>query len=85
MDSLVTLQAMGLTLPSPAYLLGSALFGLLGYAAHLGRRGAHGVSGGGGRHAAALAGGRGPERFPGFALEVSRLALRAATWFTILP
>ncbi len=33
MDSLVTLQAMGLTLPSPAYLLGSALFGLLGYAA----------------------------------------------------
>jgi hypothetical protein len=33
MDSLATLQSMGLSLPSPAYLLGSVLFGLLGYAA----------------------------------------------------
>ena len=33
MDSLAALQAMGVTLPSPAYLLGSVLFGLLGYAA----------------------------------------------------
>lgn len=33
MDTLATLQAMGVTLPSPAYLLGSVLFGLLGYAA----------------------------------------------------
>jgi len=33
MDTLATLQAMGVALPSPAYLLGSVLFGLLGYAA----------------------------------------------------
>ena len=33
MDSLATLQALGVTLPSPAYLLGSLLFGILGYAA----------------------------------------------------
>ena len=33
MDSLATLQALGVTLPSPAYLFGSVLFGLLGYAA----------------------------------------------------
>jgi hypothetical protein len=33
MDSLATLQALGVTLPSPTYLLGSVLFGLLGYAA----------------------------------------------------
>ncbi len=33
MDTLATLQALGVTLPSPAYLAGSLLFGLLGYAA----------------------------------------------------
>jgi len=33
MDSLATLQTMGLSLPSPAYLIGSLLFGLVGYAA----------------------------------------------------
>ena len=33
MDTVAQLQAMGITLPSPAYLLGSVLFGLLGYAA----------------------------------------------------
>ena len=30
MDSLAALQAMGVTLPSPAYLFGSVLFGVLG-------------------------------------------------------
>ena len=33
MDTLAQLQAMGLTLPSPAYIWGAVLFGLLGYAA----------------------------------------------------
>ncbi len=33
MDTLAQLQAMGITLPSPAYLIGSLLFGLLGFAA----------------------------------------------------
>jgi hypothetical protein len=34
MDTLNALSAMGLTLPSPAYLLGSVLFGLIGFAAY---------------------------------------------------
>lgn len=33
MDTLAAMQSMGVTLPSPAYLIGSLLFGLLGYAA----------------------------------------------------
>jgi uncharacterized membrane protein YecN with MAPEG domain len=33
MDSLRTMQAMGLTLPSPAYLLGAIFFGLVGLVA----------------------------------------------------
>ena len=34
MDELTSLEAMGLTLPSPAYLIGAILFGILGYAAY---------------------------------------------------
>ena len=33
MDTLAQLQAMGITLPSPAYLFGAVLFGMLGYSA----------------------------------------------------
>ncbi len=33
MDSLETLQTLGFTLPSPAYIAGSILFGLIGIAA----------------------------------------------------
>ena len=33
MDPLSTLETMGLTLPSPAYLFGAILFGIVGYAA----------------------------------------------------
>ncbi|MDE2146280.1 MAG: hypothetical protein KGJ24_06290 [Burkholderiales bacterium] len=39
MDSLSTLQSMGLHLPSPAYLFGAIVFGLVGMVAfRLGRR-----------------------------------------------
>ena len=31
MNDLSSLQSLGLTLPSPAYLLGSILFGIVGY------------------------------------------------------
>ncbi|MFZ4537745.1 hypothetical protein [Propionivibrio sp.] len=34
MDELKTLETMGLTLPTPAYLMGAILFGLIGYAAY---------------------------------------------------
>ncbi len=34
MDELKTLESMGFTLPSPAYLIGALLFGILGYAAY---------------------------------------------------
>jgi hypothetical protein len=34
MDDLKTLEAMGFTLPSPAYLFGAILFGIIGYAAY---------------------------------------------------
>ncbi len=34
MDTLATLQSMGLTLPSPAYIVGAILFGILGMAAY---------------------------------------------------
>lgn len=37
MDELKTLQSLGLALPSPAYILGALVFGLIGYAAY--RRG----------------------------------------------
>jgi len=33
MDELKTLQSLGLVLPSPAYILGSVVFGLVGYVA----------------------------------------------------
>lgn len=33
MDELKNLESLGLVLPSPAYLLGAILFGLVGYAA----------------------------------------------------
>lgn len=39
MDSLSQLQSLGLTLPGPAYIFGSILFGLVGYAAY--RHGKH--------------------------------------------
>lgn len=39
MDSLALLQSLGLELPSPAYILGAIVFGLVGMAAfRLGRR-----------------------------------------------
>jgi hypothetical protein len=31
MDELKTLKAMGMVLPSPAYILGAILFGIIGY------------------------------------------------------
>jgi len=34
MNDLQTLQSTGLTLPSPAYLIGAILFGIIGYAAY---------------------------------------------------
>ena len=34
MDTLATLQSMGLSLPSPAYIVGAILFGILGMAAY---------------------------------------------------
>jgi hypothetical protein len=34
MDELKTLETMGLTLPSPAYLIGVILFGIIGYVAY---------------------------------------------------
>jgi len=34
MDTLTSLQGMGLTLPSPAYILGAILFGIIGMAAY---------------------------------------------------
>jgi hypothetical protein len=34
MDELNTLQSFGLTLPSPAYIAGALLFGIIGYAAY---------------------------------------------------
>ncbi|MBC7699870.1 hypothetical protein [Aquabacterium sp.] len=34
MDTLDTLQSMGLTLPTPAYILGAILFGILGMVAY---------------------------------------------------
>lgn len=34
MDSLQTLQSLGISLPSPAYIVGSVLFGLIGIAVY---------------------------------------------------
>ena len=34
MDGLTTLEALGFTLPSPAYIFGTVLFGVIGYAAY---------------------------------------------------
>jgi hypothetical protein len=34
MDGLTTLEALGVTLPSPAYIFGTVLFGVIGYAAY---------------------------------------------------
>ena len=33
MDELKTIETLGITLPSPAYLFGAFLFGIIGYAA----------------------------------------------------
>ena len=33
MDELKTIESMGFSLPSPAYLFGALLFGIIGYAA----------------------------------------------------
>lgn len=42
MDSLSQLQAMGLTLPSPAYLAGAIIFSFIGMALYwLGKRSSH--------------------------------------------
>ena len=34
MEELKALESMGFTLPSPAYLLGAVLFGIIGFAAY---------------------------------------------------
>lgn len=34
MDSLQTLQSLGISLPSPAYIVGAVVFGLIGIAAY---------------------------------------------------
>ena len=34
MDNLQALQSLGLTLPSPAYFIGTLLFSIIGYAAY---------------------------------------------------
>lgn len=34
MEDLTTLRSLGLTLPSPAYIVGAVVFGLLGFAAY---------------------------------------------------
>ena len=34
MDELSALQSLGISLPSPAYIVGAVLFGLLGFAAY---------------------------------------------------
>lgn len=34
MDELKAMESMGFTLPSPAYLIGALLFGIVGYAAY---------------------------------------------------
>lgn len=34
MDNVAALQSLGLDLPSPAYLFGAILFGVIGYAAY---------------------------------------------------
>lgn len=34
MDELKALESMGFTLPSPAYLIGAVLFGIIGFAAY---------------------------------------------------
>ncbi|SFN29004.1 hypothetical protein [Variovorax sp. OV329] len=34
MDSLQTLQSLGISLPSPAYIIGAVLFGLIGIAVY---------------------------------------------------
>lgn len=34
MDELKVLESMGFTLPSPVYLLGAIVFGIIGYAAY---------------------------------------------------
>jgi hypothetical protein len=34
MDELKTLESMGFTLPSPAYIFGAIVFGIIGYAAY---------------------------------------------------
>jgi len=42
MDELQTLEAMGLTLPSPAYIAGAILFGIIGMVAfYYGKKAAH--------------------------------------------
>lgn len=34
MDNLQTIESLGFTLPTPAYLIGALLFGILGFAAY---------------------------------------------------
>lgn len=34
MDELKTIESLGFTLPSPAYIAGAILFGIIGYAAY---------------------------------------------------
>ena len=34
MDNLQTLQSLGISLPSPAYIFGAVIFGLVGFAAY---------------------------------------------------
>jgi hypothetical protein len=45
MDELKNLQSTGLTLPSPAYLFGAILFGIIGFAAYrYGKKASDGVT-----------------------------------------
>lgn len=41
MDTVTSLQSLGLTLPSPAYIFGAVVFGVVGFAAYR-----HGKTGG---------------------------------------
>ena len=68
MDSLTALQSMGLTLPSPAYIFGAIVFGLVGFVAY--RRG--------------KTSGRKPTLWLGVALMVYPYGVSSTLWLYIL-
>ena len=68
MDSLAALQSLGLSLPSPTYLLGAIVFGLVGFVAYrLGK-----------------ASGRKPTLWLGVALMVYPYAISSTLWLYAL-